>query len=217
MTWIVIIVLAASLVALLWRFGGFTGGRLQLLGSVLLFALAGYAWQGRPDLAGTPKAEAAAQAVPTNGFAALRDNFLPQFDSARRWTILADAMQRRGNLAEAANAYRAGLKREPRNMTLWTGLGYTLTQHGGGMNQAAELAYQRAIALGRGHPAPRFFYGLSLIESGRLEEADAVWRALLADAPADASWRPVVAARVELLGQLRAMAAAEGAAGADQR
>lgn len=209
MTWIVILLVAAAMALILWRFAGFRGGKLQFLLSALVIALAGYAWQGRPDLSGQPKAEAIAEAPPPNGFAALRDNFLPQFDSAKRWTTLADAMHRRGNLVEAANAYRAGLKREPRNMTLWIGLGYTLTQHGEGMNQAAELAYQRAIALGRGHPAPRFFYGLSLIESGRLDEADAQWRTVLASAPADASWRSVVSERVELLGQLRAMAAAE--------
>ena len=210
MTWFVILLLAAIVLLLLWRYAAFRGGRLQFLASALLIALAGYAWQGRPDLPAAPKSAEPRQTLPPTGFQALRHEFLPRFDSAARWLILSDAMQRRGNTADAVGAIRAGLRREPRNMSLWTGLGYALTVHGGGLNQAAELAYARAIALGQGHPAPRFFYGLSLIESGRVEEGDRMWRALLADAPADASWRPMLAERVELLAQLRAMAAEEG-------
>ncbi len=211
MTWLAIILMFTAVLLLLWWFGGFRGARLQFLGSAVLIAMAGYVWQGRPGMMSRQKTTETHEAARPNGFASLRDNFLPQFDSATRWMVLADAFQRRGNTAEGVGAYRAGLKREPRNMTLWTGLGYALAMHGGGLNQAAELAYARAMAMGQGHPAPRFFYGLSLIESGRLDEGDRVWRALLANAPAEASWRPMLVERVELLGQLRAMAAAERA------
>ena len=75
------------------------------------------------------------------------------------------------------------------------------------MNPAAELAYRRAGALAPDHPAPAFFYGLSLIQSGRIEEGEQVWRRILADAPADASWRPVIADRLAVIDQLRKMGA----------
>jgi cytochrome c-type biogenesis protein CcmH/NrfG len=42
------------------------------------------------------------------------------------------------------------------------------------------------------HPAPRFFYGLALARSGDRAGALALWKGILATAPADASWRPLV-------------------------
>jgi cytochrome c-type biogenesis protein CcmH/NrfG len=73
------------------------------------------------------------------------------------------------------------------------------------MNPAAELAYRRAMVLAPRHPAPRFFYGMSLIQSGDIAGGERAWRQLLATAPAGASWRPVVAERLALIVQLKAM------------
>ena len=56
----------------------------------------------------------------------------------------------------------------------------------------AQLAYERAAMLAPTYPAPRFFYGLALARSGKSAEAVAQWRQLLAGAPAQASWRPLV-------------------------
>ena len=200
MSWALILLLVLLLVGILWRFAGFRGAKLQFLCSALLLGLAGYAWQGRPDLQGQPKAKAVTAMREPSAFQQLRGAFLPQFDSAARWLILSDSYMRRGNSGEAVAALRAGLKREPRNMTLWTAMGYALTIHGGGMNQAAELAYRRAAAIAPEHPAPRFFYGLSLAESGSTEEAERVWRSVLAAAPPGASWRPLVAGAIQFLG-----------------
>lgn len=203
--WIAAVALAALTLLALWRLGGFRGAALQLLGAALLVGLAGYAWQGRPGLEGQP-VEARIQAErPETAFAALRGEFLPQFDSARAWLILADRYQRTGQSGEAVKAIRAGLRTSPRNLTLWIALGNALTIHGQGMNEAAELAYRRAAAIAPGHPAPLFFYGMNLVESGRIEEGGEVWRDVLAKAPADASWRPLVAERVALVEQLQAM------------
>ncbi len=60
------------------------------------------------------------------------------------------------------------------------------------LTPASDLAFRRAIELAPDHPAPRFFYGLALARSGDVENALALWREILAEAPADASWRPVV-------------------------
>jgi cytochrome c-type biogenesis protein CcmH/NrfG len=60
------------------------------------------------------------------------------------------------------------------------------------MTPAADLAYSRAAELAPGHPAPVFFMGLALARSGDGASAVAMWRSLLASAPANASWRPVV-------------------------
>ena len=206
MAWLILLLLGLALMAALWRFGGFTGAKLQFLGAAILFACAGYAWQGRPGLIGQPKARAEQEKLPETAFAALRGDFFERFDYASRWLIIADSYQRRGRTEDAVGIIRAGLRQQPRNLALWTGLGNALVIHGGGrMNRAAELAYARAAVLAPAHPAPRFFYGLSLIQGGRIVDGERVWRSLLAGAPAGARWRPLVEERLALIDQLRAM------------
>lgn len=206
MGWIVMIALAAGLGFILWRFAGFRGATMQLFAAAMLLALAGYAWQGRPALGGQPKEQAERQELPETPFAALRGEFLERFDYASRWLIIADGYQRRGKTGDAVAIIESGLKAQPDNSTLWTGLGNALVLHGGGtMNPAAELAYRRAMTLAPQNPAPRFFYGFSLLQSGQVEEGEQAWRELLADAPPDASWRPVVADRLAVIDQLKAM------------
>ena len=61
-----------------------------------------------------------------------------------------------------------------------------------GLTPASEFAYRRAAELSPGYPAAPFFFGLALLRSGDRDAALAVWGEVLADAPADASWRPLV-------------------------
>jgi len=206
--WLVILFLAAVLLLALWRFGRLGRGVLQMAAAATLLAMAGYAWQGRPGLPSAPARPPGTQQLPETAFAALRNHFFERFTSASRWLIIADSYHRRGNTRDAVGIIRSGLRASPRDPALWTGLGNALVLHGGGaMNPAAELAYRRAAALAPGHPAPPFFYGLGLIQSGRVEEGERIWREILAGAPPDASWRPVVADRVAVIDQLRQMGA----------
>jgi cytochrome c-type biogenesis protein CcmH len=203
--WIAAALLSAALLAGLWRFGGFRGGTLQMLAAAILLALAGYAWQGRPALESRPVEAAGRQQLPDTAFAELRHDFFERFTASERWLIIADSYQRRGDTRSAVGIIRSGLRSSPRDAALWTGLGHALILHGGGMmNPAAELAYRRAATLAPGHPAPPFFHGLSLIQSGRLAEGEAMWRRLLSTAPSDASWRPLIEERLALFDQLRA-------------
>ena len=71
-----------------------------------------------------------------------------------------------------------------------------LTAHGGGLNPGAELAFERAIDLAPTYPTPRYFYGLAKMQSDDRAGALAEWRAVLASAPADASWRGLVEDRI---------------------
>jgi cytochrome c-type biogenesis protein CcmH/NrfG len=85
------------------------------------------------------------------------------------------------------------------------GLGNALILHADGMmTPAAELAFQRAAKIAPDHPGPKFFYGLALAQGGKFDEAEAIWRDLLANAPADAEWRPMVEERLAMLRQARA-------------
>lgn len=189
MGWLVLLGIVGACLAALWAMG-MRGGLLQAAAAALLFGAAGYATQGRPDLPAAPARAAAAQEhIPLTH---LRETFFGRFGGARHWQLIADSYTRRGSTAGAVGVLRSAVREHPRDMTLWVGLGNALVDHAGMLTPAAELAYARAAELAPGHPAPPFFLGLALARSGDSAGALALWRQILAEAPADASWRPLV-------------------------
>ena len=206
MGWLLIIGLAVLVLLALWRIAGFGRMGLQLAAAALLVGMAGYAWQGRPGLPGRPVPPPVRQDLPETAFAESREEMLGTVDTASRWLTIADHFHRSGDTYSAAGIIRAGIKAHPKDPDLWVGLGNALVIHADGMmTPAAELAFQRAAALAPDHPGPKFFYGLALAQTGRLDEAETIWLALLATAPPDAEWRPMVLERVQMIAQLRAM------------
>jgi cytochrome c-type biogenesis protein CcmH len=156
----------------------------------LLFGGAGYALHGRPDLAGSPAIGTAdSRHLP---LAKARHALLGQFTSSERWLILSDSFAARGETEDAVGLVQSGLRAHPDDYSLWVGLGNALVDHAGVMTPAAELAYRRAEKLAPWSPAPKFFRGLARLRSGEREAALAEWQALLASAPAEAEWRPLV-------------------------
>ena len=204
--WLILLALAVAAFAAIWRLGRLDAAGLQLLAAALLLAFAGYAWQGRPGLAGSPKRPAGAREVPDSAFAQMRQGMLGRFDTADRWLTIAEGFQRRGDTRGGAGLIRSALRAHPDNATLWLGYADALVVHADGMiTPAAQLAFERAARLAPRHPAPRLFFGLALAQSGRLDEAERVWRELLASAPTDAGWRPALEAQLVQLEQARAM------------
>ena len=185
--------LLAALTALgigAFRLLGLRGPMLQLAAASLLIGASGYALQGRPGLSGSPRAAAAnREVVPLTG---ARDAFFGEFTPSGHWLLLSDSMARRGDTADAAGILRSAVREHPRDVALWVGLGNALVDHAGMLTPAAQLAYERAAELAPGHPAAPFFSGLALARSGDRAGALALWREILAEAPADASWRPLV-------------------------
>ena len=185
---LIVLLLAAALGAL--RLLGVRGGFLAMASAALLFGAAGYAFQGRPGLDGSPALGLAqARHVP---LARARHLLLGQFTSSERWLIIADSYAARGKTADAVGLVQSGLRAHPDDYVLWLGLGNALVDHAGVLTPAAELAFARSAKLAPWSPAPRFFHGVALLRSGEREQALATWRELLADAPADAGWRPLV-------------------------
>ena len=204
MGWLLILLLSALVLLALWKLAGFRQLGLQLTGAALLFAMAGYAWQGRPDVPGRPVPPPAREQLPETAFAATREQMLGTVDRASFWLRMADSYHRRGDTYSAAAILRSGIRAHPNDPDLWVGLGNALVIHADGMmTPAADLAFRRAAEIAPDHPGPRFFYGLALAQSGRLDEAERIWLGLLASAPSDAEWRPMVLERVQMIEQLR--------------
>jgi cytochrome c-type biogenesis protein CcmH len=209
MGWIILALLAALAFAGLWFFVRPGKAGLQLVGSAILFACAGYAWQGHPDLRGEPHRPAELQAAAgDSAFSAMRGEMLGRFDLADSWLTLSDSYLRAGDTQGAAELLHSALRGHPNNAFLWIGYGNALVLHGNGlMSPAAEMAYRRAAALAPNHPAPRFFYALSLAQGGHLDEAERIWRELLATSAPTAKWRAQVQAQIDLIERARAVAA----------
>jgi cytochrome c-type biogenesis protein CcmH/NrfG len=204
MGWFAAILMTLVAFAALWRLAGLHGAALQFVLAALLLGLGGYAWQGRPGLAGTRAADAAPLAVPETPFTTFRKEIFGSFDTADRWLTIAEGRLRRGSTGEAAGAIRSGLRSHPRNAILWTGYGNALSLHARGLSPAADLAYRRAVALAPRHPGPPLFYGMALIQNRRIDEAEIMWRRALAVAPPKAPWREGLEEQLRLIEQVKA-------------
>lgn len=189
MGWVALIALIAVAAGLLWALR-VRGPTLQLCGAALLFGAAGYAVQGRPSLPGEHRTASGRPApIPLTK---LRHAFYGNFTPTEHWLVISESYASRGNTEEAVNVLTAAVREHPGDPMLWVGLGNAITDHAGTLTPAAQLAFSRAAELAPRHPAPPFFLGLALIRSGDPQDGIALWQKLLADAPANASWRPLV-------------------------
>jgi cytochrome c-type biogenesis protein CcmH len=189
MGWAVLILLLAVSLAALWLLG-VRGGLAKAAAAALFLGAAGYALQGNPDLPGAD-AESSDQreVLPLTE---ARHAFFGRFTAAETWLTMSEALARRGNAADSVGILQNAVGKYPGDPQLWIGLGNVLVDHAHGLTPPAELAYRRAAEVAPGTPAPAFFYGLALARSGDPQAAVAMWKQVLAMAPKDASWRPLV-------------------------
>lgn len=172
------------MVALIWV-GRIPRTAWEITAAALLLGLAGYAWQGNPGLAGTPrKAAGGSGAEFDEQLAEQRRGMAERYGKAGQWLMLSDGLGRQGKTREAANVLLAGLKQTPEDPNLWLGLGNALVAHAGGVvSPGADFAYRRAMTIDPEAPAPRYFYGLALARAGQLQAARELWAPLAASAP----------------------------------
>ena len=187
--WIILALLFVAALGAL-RLLGLRGPLLQLGAAALLFGSAGYALQGRPGLVGSPRE--ARSSEPPIPLTKIRHGFFGQFASAEPWLRISEALASRGNTEDSVGVLRSAVRERPNDPALWIGLGNALVDHAQGLTPASQFAYHRAAQLAPGHPAPIFFTGLALARSGEREAAVALWKQVLASAPAEAKWRPMV-------------------------
>ena len=180
--------MAASL-AMLWL-RKVRGGLLTAAAAALTLGAAGYALQGRPELDGAPARPASgAEVMPLTE---VRHAFFGNFAPGESWLSMSEALARSGDTKDAVGILQNAVGKYPDSPQLWIGLGNALVDHAHVLTPPAELAYQRAAELAPGHPAAPFFYGVALARSGQRDAAIGVWRRILANAPKDASWRPLI-------------------------
>lgn len=203
MSWLPVIGLAAAVFALAVFALRLPRDGWALFGAALLFALAGYAWQGSPGYAGAPGTAAPnAQASDAAGAVEAR-RALFESRQPSRFVTIADGFARRGQFGDAANLLRNAVEDNPRDAEAWLALGHALVEYADGtITPAAELAFARAQELEPEHPGAAFFLGIAQLRAGDPVAARATWQAQLDRAPEDAQWRGQLEDRITVLDEL---------------
>lgn len=200
MGWIIVIALAALVMAGMILIGRAPRMSWEIIAAALLFGIAGYAWQGRPDLPGSPRKASELAAPFDESLANRRRTLSDRYGPGVKWLVLSDGIARQGKTREAANVLRSGLREAPDDAGLWVGLGNALVSHGQGIvSPAADYAYRRAALLEPDGPAAPYFHGLALARSGDLEGARKLWSPLVDTLPEDAPLRREVTRDLALI------------------
>lgn len=204
-TWIVI---ASGLLAI-WLVLAFASpmpkiGRLPLA-AAMVFGLSGYMWQGMPDYPGAPKV----REINMAGFGEVIDKPLNgitnRYGAPARWIALADALQRQGNVSDAARVLYGGTINYPESADMWVAYGSALASASGGkISPAAELAFKKAATLDDAHPGPQLFLGLAAAQKDEFDEATQIWSDLLARSPANAPYRADLESRLKMIEAVKA-------------
>ena len=213
MTWLIVIGLALvafGLIAFVFRL---PRALWEVVGAALLLGIAGYAFQGSPAQPGAPKAPAEKVGESTSAAEIAERQKLAEGNIAGdKHVIIADALARHGQYADAAEVLRGAVEEDAANAPAWLAMGNALVAHADGtISPAAIYAYGQAARAAPGSAGPPFFLGMALIQSGRLGEGRAIWADLLARSPKDAPWRGDLEKR---LGELDAFLARQQAGGA---
>ena len=197
MGWIILFVLAALVFGLLLWLGKLPRSVYELTGAALLLGIAGYAWQGQPGMAGVSVEPAEKPNSFDDDSIQSRNEMGERFGSAREWLVFSDSLNRAGKHGAAANYLRNGVKEHPEDPDLWVGLGNALVVHADGViTPAAQFAFQKAADISPEHPGPPFFLGLAYAQSGKIDQARAIWSELLERSPEEAPWRADLESRM---------------------
>src|SRR5882762_8922174 len=186
-----------------------TGRRIAALASAIiavpLIAGSFYVRLGSPDLPGEPIASRRSGGEQANSIAGLIARIETHLEEnptdGRGWEIVAPVYMRLDRYDDAVKARRNALNLLGATAQREVDLGEALAMAAGGVVTAdANAAFERAAALDADSPKAMFYLGLAAQQDGNAGEAAGIWRNLIAKAPANAPWLPVVReqlARVE--------------------
>jgi cytochrome c-type biogenesis protein CcmH len=119
----------------------------------------------------------------------------------RGWTVLAPVLARLNRFDEAVRAYRNVITHAGDSAERRSDLGEALVTVAGGVVTAeAKAEFERAVAQNADDPRANYFLGLAAEQDGRKADAAAIWQGMLAKAPADAPWRPLIQSALARVG-----------------
>jgi len=201
-----------------------TASSLRLRRSAALIALVGlpilsvafYLPLGSPQLADFPVAARTHAPDATQPL----DNLVAQVEAhleknptdGRGWNVLAPVLVRLGRYDDAVRAYHNSITYNGDSADRRADLGEAMAGAAGGVvTSEAKAEFERAVALDADEVKARYFLGLAAEQDGRGADAASIWNAMLAKAPPDAPWRPLIQAALVRVGGAAAPALPDGA------
>jgi cytochrome c-type biogenesis protein CcmH len=170
-----------------------------------LVAVALYLPLGSPRLGDFPLADRTRVADKTQPL----DNLVAQVEAhleknptdGRGWSVLAPVLVRLGRYDDAVRAFKNSIAYNGENSERHADLGEALAAAASGVvTSEAKAEFERAVALNADDIKSRYFLGLAAEQDGHSAEAASIWRSMLATAPANAPWRPLVQAALARVG-----------------
>jgi cytochrome c-type biogenesis protein CcmH len=161
-----------------------------------------YLKAGSPGMGDVPQAERLAKAEDAGDMAAMvykvEKAVAENPDDAKGWEILARVYTNLERFGDAANAYANLVRLGPPSAQLLADYGEALSfARGGSVSAEALKVFEEAAKFDPKLPKTRFFLAMAMKQAGKAPEARAAFEALLADAPADATWRRAVEAQID--------------------
>jgi cytochrome c-type biogenesis protein CcmH len=171
------------------------------LSVVPLVGLTIYGALGSPELPSRPLlSPATADARTTDVATALAriETHLAQApDDRRGWELVAPIYLRLGRYDDAARAFQASIRLGADGPDQLTGYGEALVSAGGGIVSAdARSAFEHALAKDPSSAKAQFYLALAAEQDGDASRAREGYSGIVAAAPADAPYLPVVRARL---------------------
>ena len=173
---------------------------------VPLAAIAVYLVHGAPRIPDQPYEARSAERALTDArgaldldktAAALQARLKAEPDSAEGWLLLARTQAARGHWHESADAYREALGLTKQRPDVAAAYAEMLVMAADGIvTPATREALNAVLARDPNNPSARYYLALAEAQAGNVQGALDAWRALLAEAPADAPWAQMVRQRI---------------------
>ncbi|MGU9979212.1 c-type cytochrome biogenesis protein CcmI [Phreatobacter sp. HK31-P] len=187
-----------------------------------VIAALAYGLRGQPGYPGQPLAERQRAAPAQTDIASLvgriETHLAANPEDGRGWEVIAPVYLRLGRVPDALRARANALRILGATADREADLAEAQTIAAGGVVTAeAKAGFERALALGPGHPKAGYFMGIAAEQDGKPEEARAMWTRLVESAPAGAPWIGLLQSEIARLGGPPAPAAAATSAPPDIR
>src|SRR5262245_11555405 len=168
---------------------------------VVSFGSAGtYLSLGSPTLPGQPLASRDQGQSIDAMIAQVESHLARNPNDGRGWEVIAPVYLRLGRVDDAIKARRNALALSGETSERQAGLGEALVAASDGkITPEARKSFARAVELDGGNIKARYFLGVAAEQDGRPAGAVAIWRAMLAGAPADAPWAEFIRQEVTRL------------------
>jgi cytochrome c-type biogenesis protein CcmH len=122
-------------------------------------------------------------------------------NDGKGWELIAPVYLRLGRFQDAVKARRNAIALNGESAERFASLGEALAAaENGVINAEAQQAFERAVKLDGENVRARYYLGIAAEQAGRNADAVAIWRAMLARAPAGAPWADFIRSEVARLG-----------------